>query len=151
MTTPDPDEVAYFLDKLSSADVRDRALSLRAQAGRPLADPRLLARAEELLADTSLCVLEIPYSFGEVRWRAAQAVAALRAALGKTEPVELRDVPVPLTANKASRLAMEHGATSAKAGTEGTLERLEQLRQRGLWPRRDVIEDPAYYRELDQN
>jgi len=147
MTTPEPDEVTYFLARLSSAKAQERATSLRSQVVRPLADPRLLARAEELLADTSLCLLEIPYLFGEVRWRAAQAVAALRAVLGKAERVELRDVPVSLTANEALLLAEEHGVTSARRGNEGVLERLEQLRRLGLLPRRDIIEDPAFYRE----
>jgi hypothetical protein len=147
MTTPDPDEVAYFLKQLSSANVQDRARALRSQSVRPLADPRLLARAEELLSDTTLCLLEIPYLFGEVRWRAAQAVAALRAALGKVEPVELRDVPVSLSAGKASQLAEQHGATSEQWGNDGLLECLAQLRERGLLPRRDIFEDPAFYRE----
>jgi hypothetical protein len=148
MTTPDPDEVTYFLARLSSANVQERVTALRSQAGRPLADPRLLARAEELLADTTLCLLEIPYRFGEVRWRAAQAVAALRAALDKVERVELRDVLVPLTANQALLLAEEHAATSAQPGNAGVLECLEGLRKRGLLPCRDLIEDPAFYREL---
>ncbi|HEX3481484.1 MAG TPA: hypothetical protein VHT91_41005, partial [Kofleriaceae bacterium] len=104
MTTTNPDEVTYFLEQLSSTSVSRRATALRSQAGRPLADPRLLARAEELLSDTSLCLLQIPLLYGEVRWRAAQAVAALRAALGKVDPVELRDVLVPLSANKACQL-----------------------------------------------
>jgi hypothetical protein len=151
MTTPNPDEVTYFLTRLPSANVLERATALRSQAGRPLADPRLLARAEKLLADTSLCLLEIPYLFGEVRWRAAQAVAALRAVLGKSERVELRDVLVPLTANQAARLAIEHAVTSSKAGNEGMIERLEQLRQRDLLRCRDVVEDPAFYREHSQD
>ena len=148
MTKADPDEVTYFLARLSSANVQERATALRSQAGRPLADPRLLARAEDLLADTTLCVLEIPYRFGEVRWRATQAVAALRAALGRLEQVELRDVPVPLTANQVLRLAEEHGVTTTRSGNEGVLDCLARLRELGLLPRRDVIDDPTFYREL---
>jgi len=147
MTTPDPDEVKFFLTWLSSADVQERATALRSQANRPLADQRLLASAEDLLNDTTLCRLEIPLLYGEIRWRAAQAVAALRAALGNVEPVELRNVMVPLSANKACQLAEQHGATSAQAGNDGVLECLEQLRERGLLPRRDVVEDPAFYRD----
>jgi hypothetical protein len=71
----------------------------------------------------------------------------LRATLGKVERVELRDVLVSLTANQALLLAEEHGVTSARQGNEGVLECLDQLRQLGLLPCRDVIEDPAFYRE----
>lgn len=147
MTTPDPDEVTYFLKQLSSANAFDRATSLHSQSRRPLADPRLLARAEELLSDTSPCLLEIPYLFGEVRWRATQAVAALRAALGKLERVELRNVPVSLSANELSQLALRHGVTSNQWGKEAMLDYFAQLRERGLLPRSDVLEDPAFYRE----
>jgi hypothetical protein len=148
MTTPESDEVTYFLTQLSSPDVQDRALSLRSQAARPLADRRLLARAEELLADTTLCLLELPFRFGEVRWRAVEAVASLRAALDEVERVELRDVLVPLTANQAMRLAVENNVSSSQPGTAGVLECMEVLRQRGLLPTRDVIGDPAYARLL---
>jgi hypothetical protein len=147
MTTPDPDEVNYFLEQLSSADAFRRATALRSQAGRPLADPRLLARAEELLSDTTPCLLQIPYEFGEVRWRAAQAVAALRAALGKLEPVELRDAPVSIGVRKLAQLAEQHGLTSDQRGNEAMLDYFAQLRDRGLLPRRDIMEDPAFYRE----
>jgi hypothetical protein len=147
MTTPDPNEVAYFLKQLSSDSAFERATSLRSQANRPLADLRLLARAEELLSDTTPCLLEIPYVFGEVRWRATQAVAALRAALGKLEPVELRDAPVSLSSNKLARLALQHGVTSTQSGKDAMLDYFAQLRERGLLPRRDIMEDPAFYRE----
>jgi len=147
MMTPDPDEVSYFLKQLSSADAFHRATALRSQAERPLADPRLLARAEELLNDTTPCLLQIPYEFGEVRWRAAQTVAALRAVLGKRDPVELRDAPVSISARKLSQLADQHGVTSTQRGNDAMLDYFAQLRERGLLPRRDIFEDPAFYRE----
>jgi hypothetical protein len=147
MMQPDPGEVDFFLTWLSSGEVQERAAALRAQAGRPLADPRLLARAEELLSDTTPCLLEIPYVFGEVRWRATQAVAALRAALGKVEPVELRDVPVSISVRKLAQLADAHGLISTGRGNEAMLDYFAQLRERGLLPRGDVYEDPAFYRE----
>ena len=147
MTPPDTNEVNFFLTWLSSADVQERATALRSQANRPLADPRLLALAEELLADTTLCRLEIPLLYGEVRWRAAQAVAALRAVLGKADRVELHDVPVPLSPNEIGQLAYQHGVTASRTGYDAMFDRLEQLRERGLVPRRDIVEDPAFYRE----
>lgn len=147
MTTPDPNEVNFFLTWLSSTDVQERATALRSQANRPLADPRLLSRAEELLGDTTPCLLQIPYEFGEVRWRAAQAVAALRAALGKLQPVELRDAPDSISARKLAQLAHAHGATSTRRGNEAMLDYFAQLRERGLLPRRDIFEDPAFYRD----
>lgn len=143
MTIPDPDEVAYFLKQLSSENAFSRATSLRSQANRPLADPRLLARAEELLGDTTPCLLCIPYEFGEVRWRAAQAVAALRSVLGNFEPVELHDAPDSISARKLAQLADQHGVTSTRSGNEAMLDYFAQLRERGLLPRRDIVEDPA--------
>ncbi|HEX8108111.1 MAG TPA: hypothetical protein VF516_10315 [Kofleriaceae bacterium] len=74
-------------------------------------------------------------------------MAALRAALGKLEPVELRDVPVSLSANELSQLALQHGVTSNQWGKEAMLDYFAQLRERNLLPRGDVLEDPAFYRD----
>lgn len=45
------------------------------------------------------------------------------------------------------QLAHAHGLTSSRRGNEAMLDYFAQLRDRGLLPRRDIFEDPAFYRE----
>jgi hypothetical protein len=103
------ENVRALLEQLASAEPRRRANALRALAEAPVAEQRLLSAAESMLADESLTILSIPYLFGEVRWHAAAAVAALRGALQVREHVHLLDVPGPLTTDKIDQLATQAG------------------------------------------
>lgn len=136
------ENVGALLEQLASAEPRRRANALRTLAEAPVADQRLLSAAESMLADESLTILSIPYSFGEVRWHAAAAVAALRGALQVREVVHLLDVPVPLTTDKIGQLATQAGLGTGKGGIDGVLETLEQLRALGRIPRRNIVREP---------
>ncbi len=122
----DTADKSYRLERLGSNDARDRARMLQAIAQHPLADRELLAACEKLLEDRDVCLLTIPYSFGEVRWVAADAVAALRAALGIAEPVELRDTFSPCSTDDIAQLAKE-ASLPMRGGVDGVVETLKQL------------------------
>ncbi|MBK7074914.1 MAG: hypothetical protein IPH44_21705 [Myxococcales bacterium] len=136
------ENVRALLEQLASAEPRRRANALRALAEAPVAEQRLLSAAESMLADESLTILSIPYLFGEVRWHAAAAVAALRGALQVREHVHLLDVPGPLTTDKIDQLATQAGLGTGRGGIDGVLETLEQLRALGLIPRRNIVREP---------
>ena len=116
----DPSDVDYWLQQLV-ATPRARALALQALSHLPIPDQRLLTACEHLLDDSTMTLLGIPYVFGEVRWCAADAVAALRSSLGLSTPVVLHDVFAPATTTQVGALAKEAGLTS-KAGIDGVLE-----------------------------
>lgn len=140
MDGPDDEaRVTALLGRLASAEPRRRVTALRALAGAPVAEPRLLRAAEGLLTDETLTVLSIPYVFGEVRWRAAEAVAALRGALQVREAVRLLDVPVPLSTNDIGELARRAGLEGRRGGIDGVLETLQRLRALGCIRRRDIV------------
>src|SRR5215469_1755489 len=69
-----------------------RSVILRLLMMEPLADERILPYLEELLTDTTPCLLYIPLHYGEMRWLAAHALAKERQALGIKEPVILHNV-----------------------------------------------------------
>ena len=112
------DDLAFTLARLASDDPRTRARTLGFIAVAPTADAALLAACERLLDDRAITLLSLPYSFGEVRWFAADAVAALRQALGITTPVEIADALVPCTSDEVARLA------AARVADRAALDRL---------------------------
>lgn len=136
------DNVESLLEQLTSWEPRRRANALRALAEAPIAEPRILRAAEGMLTDETLTLLSIPYRFGEVRWQAAAAVAALRGVLQIREGVRLSDVPVPLTTDGVDQLAKQAGLGAGRSGIEGVLETLEQLRALGCVPRRNIVREP---------
>ena len=131
------DDVAYWLARLSSTNPRARVETLKQIAEAPVANERLLASAEQLLDDRELCVVQIPYRFGEVRIFAADAVAALREKLGKPEPVVLADTFFPLTTDDVGKYAAAAGMQLG-AGTEGVIETLRDLVARGAITTRKI-------------
>jgi hypothetical protein len=135
-------DVQRLLADLESPQPQDRVYALRCLAEAPLADTRILAAAEILLADESLTVLSIPYTFGEVRWVAAAAVAALRGALHRSDEVRLADVPTPLTPDRLGALAEAVGLTDISGGIEGSLDAVARLRALGQLPRRNLVRMP---------
>ncbi len=111
-----------------------RAVSLRVLAMSPLADERILPYLQELLTDTTPCVVSIPYRFGEIRWLAAYALAEERKALGIKEPVHLHDVVRPLDTTELVQRAREANI-QGRGGIEGVLEQFAQLQELDKLPR----------------
>lgn len=136
-------DVEYWLRRLDSANPRERVNSLRSIAGRPIADLRLLAACERLLADRTMTALSLPYSFGEVRWCAADAVVAVREALAISEPVVLTDAFAPCSTTQIGDLARTTGLPASPGGIDGDLRTLEMLAMMGLLPRQMVKRTPT--------
>ncbi|MGB0384761.1 MAG: hypothetical protein ACPGWR_08070 [Ardenticatenaceae bacterium] len=102
----------------------------------PSADERVLPYLEERLEDKTPCVLGYPYLFGEIRWLAAQALAAERAALGINQPVR---VMVVKPAETMDIMAAEYEAKiDGEGGVEGLLESLAILRDMGYMPMKEL-------------
>ena len=139
MTEPDID---YLLRRLGSDQPRDRANTLRGLTESPIADRRLLGACEALLDDDTITLLSIPYQFGEIRWVAAGAVAALRGALGMTEPVVVRDTFAPCSSTDVARLVREAGLSEDYAGLEGAIGALRELAATARLPRRTLTRRP---------
>lgn len=137
-TTEEQDNVEYLLKRLASEDPRVRANTLNGIAANPMADRRVLAIAERLLEDRAICILSLPYKFGEVRGIAADAVAALRAALSIEAPVVVDDVFAPVSTEEASKLASDAGLPTPMGGVDDVIQTLEKLASMGRLPRRRI-------------
>ncbi len=139
--------IKYALSKLASAEAKERIITLRGLAVAPIADATVLAACEGLLEDRTMALLSIPYEYGEVRWVAAEAVAAMRGVLGSSEDVVLEDAIAPCSAESLKKLASELRAAGDAAGdeladgrgsVESILERLTQLAAQGRLPRQKL-------------
>jgi hypothetical protein len=138
------DDITFHAKQLAAADPESRVYSLKALAGTPIADDRLLRACEQLLDDRTITLLGIPYSYGEVRWVAADAVAAMRGAIGRKEPVVIDDVFAPVDGTRVGQLAEQAGIESSRTGgTRGAIETLERIAAAGKLPRRRIVRDPA--------
>lgn len=124
------DDVAYWLDRMALPSARDRVETLKQIAEAPIVDARLLAAAEQLLNDREICLVQIPYRFGEVRFFAADAVGALRRLGGDARPVILTDTFYPLTSDDVGNYATAAGVETTNSGIEGVIETLRELRER---------------------
>src|SRR2546427_2213882 len=97
-------ELAEILLGLGHDDPCKRVIMLKIIADDPTGDARLLPHLEQLLEDKNPVPLGIPYTFGEVRWMAAHALAAECQALGLDQQIFISSVPVPIVINDLSRL-----------------------------------------------
>jgi hypothetical protein len=120
------------VEGLQNDDMRVVTLQLLGMS--PLEDKRILPHLEKILTDTTPCVVARPYSFGEVRWLAAYALAKERQASGIKEPVIVRNVVVPLNTDKLEELVKEAHIQS-HGGVEGVLEEFAQLQALDKLPR----------------
>ena len=126
-----------LIQHLTGSDISLRAIALEDLWQYPSGDKRVWPYVEELLHDTTPCLLGIPFIFGEIRWLAAKALAAEREALGIRKPVRLRNVVRPIdmkeytTARKAAQVEL-------KPGVEGVLENMAILRNMGCLPLVDL-------------
>lgn len=138
MTAEDTEqsEIEHKL-KFLQGTPRERALALQGLSIAPMPDRRLLVLCEALLMDRTIALLGIPYSFGEIRWCAADAVASLRRVLNISEPVVIPDVFAPVSMDKAIQLVKEAGLKKT-GGIEGTIEALEVLAKTDRLPRRKI-------------
>lgn len=131
------DEFQEIVKDLHSQDTSLRVATLKTLCQEPSEDERLLPHLEALLDDTTLCVVMLPYRYGEIRWLAARTLVAERAALGCSEPVFLQNVVRPLDTEELANLALEAGVKS-RGNVDGVLETLATLREMGRLPLYDL-------------
>ncbi|BAY28162.1 helicase-like protein (plasmid) [Calothrix sp. NIES-2100] len=130
-------EFQELVEDLSSTDVSIRVAALEILCQEPLEDERVLPHLEALLNDTTPCVVMLPYRFGEIRWLAAKALVAERAALGHSEPVRLHGVIQPFDTEEFTSLALAAGVKSG-SGVDGVLKAFVILREMGRLPLYDL-------------
>lgn len=126
---------------LLEGNPRDRITALRGISLAPLPDRRILALCEALLEDRTITLAGIPFTFGEVRWYAADAVAALRGALNISDPVVIPDAFAPVTAAVAEGLLKAAGV-EVKGGLDAVAEALGELAKQGRLPRHKITRMP---------
>jgi hypothetical protein len=130
-------EFMKFTQQLRSDDLSRQTATLKAFAQFPSRDARILPYLERLLYDKTPCILGFPLIFGEVRWLAAQALAAERAALGINERISLQNVVRPID-TKGYTQARKAAQVDFRGGVEGILENLAILRDMGHLPMYDL-------------
>ena len=127
------EEFREVVKYLTSQEVGLRIAALKDLWQFPSADPRILPYLEHLLYDKAPCILGYPYVFGEVRWLAARALAAERAALGISEPVQLPSVVRPAETMDIMRAA-DAANFRLRGGVDGLVADLAILRDMGYMP-----------------
>lgn len=129
----DDNEFQELVEDLSTKDVSRLVATLKTICQYPSEDERVLPYLEALLDNRTPCIVMLPYRFGEIRWLAAKALVAERAALGHREPVYLHDVVKPIDTNSFVSLASNAGVKS-RGGVDGILEAFTTLREMGQLP-----------------
>ena len=132
------DDFQEFAQGLQSDDLLEQTATLETLVMSPLRDQRILPYLEALLADSTPCLVALPYMFGEIRWLAAYALAKERAVLGIEETVYLHDVVVPLDTQALVNLEKE-AQVRVRGGVDGMLETFAELRAMGILPLYDLM------------
>jgi len=109
-----------IIESLSHRESRWRVSALREIAANPRLYERTLEACERLLADRAITLFMPPNALAEVRWFAADALAALLASLGRARPVVINDAMIPV-ANVAA-LAQAAGLTIEQSAGESWIE-----------------------------
>ncbi len=130
-------EFTELVEDLTGEDFSLQVATLQVLWQKPSRDKRILPYLEELLDDKTPCLLGLPFIYGEIRWLAAQALAAEREAQGIMEPVYLQNIVRPIYTDGISKAEMEAGV-EFKWGVEGVLENLPILRDMGYLPMYDL-------------
>jgi hypothetical protein len=130
-------ELDEMIEDLGSPKTSMRVATLEDLRQDPSKDPRVLPHLERLLRDTTPGIVMLPYRFGEIRWLAAHALAAERAALGIKEPVRLQSVVRPLSTEEFVAIRNKVGI-EVKGGIEGVLKSMHTLREIGKLPLYDL-------------
>ena len=131
------EEFPEIIEDLTGDDTAMKSALLKVLWERPSADARILPYLSRLLYDKSPCLLSIPSLFGEIRWLAAHALAAERAALGIQKPVCLRQIVQPLETGDIVRAEYAAGI-EARGGVDGLLHNFGILNDMGYLPLYDL-------------
>ncbi|MGB0384030.1 MAG: hypothetical protein ACPGWR_04320 [Ardenticatenaceae bacterium] len=130
-------EFSELIEDMSSEDLFLRASTLQVLRDSPSADERVVPYLESLLDDKTPTLIGIPFIYAEIRWLAAHALAAERAALGINQPVELQNVVGPIYTKHIIE-AQQLANIDLRGGVEGMLESFAIVRDMGYLPRIDL-------------
>jgi hypothetical protein len=128
-------------DYLTSDDPKERAAGLRARSRHPSGEPSVLPILENLLEDRTPTIVQFPIAYGEMRWLAAEALAAERYRQNVTEHVVAPGTVIPLSTTRLYRLA---AASGVRAG-QGWEPLFVRMRERGLLPTEDIDWEPRQF------
>ncbi len=130
-------ELEELVQDLHSPDISLRVAALKDLWRYPTRDVRVLPYLEALLNDNTLCVVMLPYQYGEICWLAANALAVERKALNIQEPIRLMGVVRPLDTQEFAAACVAAGVDT-KGGLPGVLNTLAILRNMGKLPLYDL-------------
>jgi hypothetical protein len=136
------EDLKVVVKHLTGDDISLRAIALEDFWQYPSGDARIIPYLERLLHDKTLCLMGIPYIYGEIRWLAAHALMAERSKLGIGEPVELRNVVRPIDGKAFSRARKAANLARGRGGVTGVLESLQILRDMGHLAVYDLCLEP---------
>lgn len=143
MTAESADQVTRLVAMLRSDQVGQRVAVLRTLLVSPRLEPPVVEAIEHLLGDHQVAILSIPYSYGEVRYLAAEALAAARAAAKRMADVVILDPGYrSLSSRRLSELV---GAADPSVRRLGSLEQYAWLRDHGRLEAKRLEFDPRMY------
>jgi hypothetical protein len=127
-------DVDTILQRLCSAEAKKRAGALQALERDPTGDARVRSEVERLLDDTTILMVGVPIIYADVRFLAAEALAAERKKAGIREVVHFDQIGWPLTPQELADATRAAGIPFGRGGNEGDIERFRALRAAGKLP-----------------
>ncbi|MEL7368209.1 MAG: hypothetical protein AAFN74_04800 [Myxococcota bacterium] len=134
------EDFEFIKTQLKNEDASTRVRALHQIVRRPTGDARLLPLLDACLDDRTVCILERPFVYGEVRHKAVAALQAELRLLGQRLGRVIVQIPVPLSGTDIELL--EKGISEAYHH-EVRLKEIEVryalLRDKDRIERRDVM------------
>jgi HEAT repeat protein len=134
-------EFRELIEDLESQNLSLRVASLKVLRDYPSRDQRILPYLEDLLHDKTPCLIAIPFVYAEIRWLAAHALLAERAALGINQPVCLWNIMRPIDYSGYAD-ARDAANITGRGRSGGVLESIALLRDQGYLPMTDLNLSP---------
>jgi hypothetical protein len=143
MAVTSADQVSKLVAMLRSDQTGTRVAVLQTLLVSPWLEPPVVEAIEDLLGDRQVAVLSIPYSYGEIRYLAAEALAASRAAARRMADVVILDPGYrSLSPRRLSELV---SAADPSVRRLGSLEQYAWLRDHGRLEAKRLEFDPRMY------
>jgi hypothetical protein len=143
MTDASRDQVSKLVAMLRSDQAGTRVAVLQTLLVSPRLEPPVVEAIEALLADRQVAILSIPYSYGEIRYLAAEALAASRAAARRMADVVILDPGYRSLSPR--RLSEMVSAADPGVRRLGHLEQYAWLRDHGRLEAKRLEFDPRMY------
>ncbi|MCA0456128.1 MAG: hypothetical protein LCI00_19275 [Chloroflexi bacterium] len=109
------ERVEELRETVKNDDVEELAIHLRSlREWFATGDLEMIALLESLMDDTRLCIVDIPYYIGEIRYLAAQALRYERSKAVIKIPIE-RQIMHPMQVGEIAELARKYGINETRA------------------------------------